>query len=114
MEIDTLMRQLLVKYCGGCNPEINRSKVVREIKTGLPQDVEFITKSTGETADLGLMIAGCSSNCIDREEIRHLAKHWIIVSGRNVNLLPTDKDLITRRAVTAIIEALDKTDDDNV
>lgn len=111
MEVTPAMKQVLVKYCGGCNPEINRSKIVREIKAGLPENIEIITKPTGQTADLGLMVAGCSSNCLDREEIRQLAKHWIIVSGSNVNLFPTDKDLIARRVVKEIIAALSKADE---
>lgn len=100
------MKQVLVRYCGGCNPEIDRSKIIREIKSGLPPHIELVTKAGNQAADLGIMMAGCSSNCVDREEIRKLAKHWIVVSGNYVNLFPTNKDQISTQVLQQIKQYL--------
>lgn len=97
------MRQVLVKYCGGCNPEIDRSKIVREIKAGLPADIELVTK-VDHAADLGIMMAGCTVNCLDREEIRKLAKEWIIVSSNYINLFPFNKDELSAQVIQKIMQ----------
>jgi hypothetical protein len=82
------MKPILLKYCGGCNPVINRAKVVNEIKAGLPAEVMLTGKETSEKPELGIMMCGCSSACLDRDEIRQLADKWIIVSGSKVDLFP--------------------------
>ncbi|MGS0765712.1 hypothetical protein [Syntrophomonas curvata] len=98
-----MIKPILLKYCGGCNPVINRSKVVDEIKYGLPSDMMLTCKEAAEKPGLGIMMCGCSSACLDRDEIRQLADEWIIVSGSNVDLFPIDTDELSIHIIKKIV-----------
>lgn len=100
-----MKKQVLLKYCGGCNPDIDRSKIVAEIKRRLPSDIELVTKTT-ETAEVGLMMSGCSTTCLDREDVRQAAKQWIIVGGNNVNYFPVENDQLTDHIIRKILACL--------
>lgn len=100
------MKQVLLKYCGGCNPDINRSKIVSEVKCGLPPDIELVSKATAEKAEVGIMMSGCTTTCLDREEIRQLARQWIIVGGNNVNYFPVDNDKLADQIIKKILACL--------
>ena len=103
------MMQILLKYCGGCNPDINRSKIVDEVKRGLPPDINLVSKVLSEPADLGIMMSGCPSSCLNRDEILQLAKQWIIVSGNYVNYFPVDNDKLAAYIIQKILDYQEKT-----
>ncbi len=105
------MRQILLKYCGGCNPDINRSKVIAEVKRSLPPDIELVSKTTDEIAEVGIMMSGCSTTCLDREDIRKLAKQWIVVGGNNVNYFPVENDQLTEHIIKKILACLPPTNE---
>ncbi|MGR6835735.1 hypothetical protein [Syntrophomonas erecta] len=71
--------KLRVKYCGGCNPNINRSQLVQEVISRLKEvtDVELVN----DGADIGLIIGGCSVCCVNIFEIEDQAASWIVVGG---------------------------------
>jgi len=100
------MRQVLLKYCGGCNPDINRSKIIAEVKRGLPPDVELVSKTTDEVTEVGIMMSGCSTTCLDREDVRKQAKQWIAVGGNNVNYFPVENDQLADQIIKKIIACL--------
>lgn len=104
------MRQVLLRYCGDCNPEINLNTIIREIKEGLPADIEFVAKATDHAADLGIMMVGCTHNCLDREEIWILAKQWITVCSNYINLFPVENDTISAQVIKKIMECLPDSD----
>jgi len=74
-----------IKYCGGCNPHIDRAKLVREIKELLPPEYIFTTKQSS-VWDIGILICGCKTACADKPYVRDLARKWIIVAGNSVDL----------------------------
>lgn len=74
-----------IKYCGGCNPHIERTKLVREIKELLPPEYIFTTKQFF-VWDIGIMVCGCLTACADRPNLRGLACKWIVVAGDSVDL----------------------------
>jgi hypothetical protein len=87
------MRLIGVKYCGGCNPIIDRSKLVREIEKVLPRDLSLTTDQSSQPWDIGILVCGCPSACVDKPEIRDVARRWIVVAGSAVDLdaLPEGK-----------------------
>ena len=95
------MRLIGIKYCGGCNPLIDRAKLVCEIGKALPPEYSLTTESSSNPWDIGIMVCGCSSACADKPEIRNLARKWIIVAGNSVDLgnIPEEKmaDVIVRK-----------------
>jgi hypothetical protein len=98
------VKTIIIKYCGGCNPVINRSKIVDEVKQGLPPDISLVKEQTPKKPELGIMMCGCSSACLDREEIRRLAPKWIVVGGNYVDLFPVNPDRISLRIIQIIRE----------
>lgn len=62
-----------LKYCGGCNPEIDRGAIVKRLERlieGEGLGVRFTT--TEEKADLLLLINGCPHACIEGEDMHNL------------------------------------------
>ena len=80
------MKLIGIKYCGGCNPHIDRTKLVREISKLLPPEFIFTKETSSEPWDLGILVCGCLTACADKPEFRNLARKWIIVAGNSVDL----------------------------
>lgn len=76
-----------VKYCGGCNPTIDRGRIVSEIQEMLSQEYALTSDTNTAPWETGIMMCGCVCACIDKPEIRNLARLWIIVAGNNVDTL---------------------------
>ncbi len=75
-----------IKYCGGCNPHIDRAKLVLEIEKLLPPEYSLTTDQTFNPWDIGILICGCPTACVDKPDVRGLARKWIIVAGSSVDL----------------------------
>jgi hypothetical protein len=75
-----------IKYCGGCNPHIDRKKLVQEIEKLLPPEFVFTKKSSSKSWDLGILVCGCPTACADKPEFKNLARKWIVVAGNSVDL----------------------------
>ena len=96
-----------VKYCGGCNPQINRSKIVREIKANAPGFAGVIPADTPEPWAIGIMMCACPFACVDTPDVRKLARDWIVVSGSMVDRYPVEESEISERAVEKCKDLLD-------
>ena len=83
-----------IKYCGGCNPHIDRTKLAREIKELLPSEYIFTTKQSS-VWDIGIMVCGCLTACADKPELTKLARKWIIVAGNSVDLDNAPEEKLT-------------------
>jgi len=90
-----------IKYCGGCNPQINRSGLVQDVENLLPPDCRFVTDHTMNRWEMAILVCGCPTACADRPAVRSLALQWIRVAGATVDLDPVPKsdmaDVIVRR-----------------
>ena len=75
-----------IKYCGGCNPLIDRAKLIRQIGKALPPEYSLTTESSSNPWDIGIMVCGCSSACADKPDVRGLARQWTLVAGKSVDL----------------------------
>ncbi|MFA5322681.1 MAG: hypothetical protein WC373_08395 [Smithella sp.] len=80
------MNSIGIKYCGGCNPHIDRTKLVQEIKNLLPPEFVFTTSHSSNPWALGILICGCPTACADKPDIKNLARKWVIVAGSSVDL----------------------------
>jgi len=75
-----------IKYCGGCNPHIDRTGLAREIEKLLPPEYSLITNLSSNPWDIGILICGCPTACVDKSDVRDLARKWIMVAGNSVDL----------------------------
>jgi len=94
--IESLMNRIGVKYCGGCNPRIDRSGLVRNIRSLLTPDTRLLAESHSEPWDTGLLICGCPVACADRPDVRRMAHRWIRVGGETVDLECVPEDRMAR------------------
>lgn len=61
-----------LRYCGGCNPQIDRARAVRRLKEGLKtmgMAVEFTTDRQ-RSVDLVLLINGCAHACLEQSYLK--------------------------------------------
>ena len=77
-----------IRYCGGCNPQIDRSKVLKNLKELLKKkglQVNFITDKE-RSVDIVLLVNGCMHACLEEEFLRsgHNPQH-ISVKGEMVD-----------------------------
>lgn len=99
--------KLYIKYCGGCNPTINRKKLVAEVVNKLKQCTDL--ELSGEDGDVGLIVGGCTVCCVNVEDIKTKARSFVVVGGELVNCItvPPDKqsDLIVEQILQSYSEA---------
>lgn len=79
------MKLISIKYCGGCNPHIDRKKLVQEIAILLQSEFIFTTESSSPW-NIGILVCGCPTACADKPEFKNLARKWIVVAGDSVDL----------------------------
>ena len=75
-----------IKYCGGCNPHIDRAKLALEIEKLLPPEYSLTMNLSSNSWDVGIMVCGCLTACADKPEFTKLASKWIVVAGNSVDL----------------------------
>ncbi|MDI9479928.1 MAG: hypothetical protein ACOXZ6_00640 [Syntrophomonadaceae bacterium] len=94
--------KLRIKYCGGCNPIINRSKLVAAVRNELSKsvDVEIVDKD----ADVGLLVGGCHVCCPNLSQIEDQARQWVIVGGDLVDHLPVPTEQLPQIIAERIIQ----------
>lgn len=96
--------KLRIKYCGGCNPIINRSRLVNEVKNELAKtvNVEIVDKD----ADVGLLVGGCQVCCPNLSQIEDQARQWVIVGGDLVDYLPVSIDQLPFKVAERVLSKL--------
>jgi len=80
------MKLIGIKYCGGCNPHIDRAKLALEIEKLLPPEYSLTTNLSSNMWNIGILICGCPTACVDKPEVRELARKWIVIAGNSVDL----------------------------
>jgi 3-hydroxyacyl-[acyl-carrier-protein] dehydratase len=84
-----------LKFCGGCNPVIDRGALVKSIETLLPNGWRLETEPRKEHWDRALLVCGCPTACADKPEIKILARQWILISGPMIDHITVqEKDLV--------------------
>jgi hypothetical protein len=77
-----------VWYCGGCNPQIDRSRVVWELREGLQKrglKVDF-TSERERPVDMVLLVNGCQHACLEAKNLQPGRAHQrISVRGEMVD-----------------------------
>jgi hypothetical protein len=92
------MKLIGIKYCGGCNPLIDRPGLVREIEKSLQPGLRLATDMSSTPWEIGILICGCPTACVDRPDVRGLSERWIRVGGSTVDL-----DFIHEDEMAAVI-----------
>ena len=76
---------LAAKFCGGCNPEMDRGALAQIIRRELSSEVAWVPAE--EDTDLLLVINGCSTGCADRREVQEKAAECLIIQARTLSAI---------------------------
>jgi hypothetical protein len=74
--------RLTIKFCGGCNPAIERGQLARIIREHLAGLVRWVPAE--EETDLLLIMSGCLTACADRAEVKEKAAAYLIIAGPTI------------------------------
>lgn len=82
------MADIGIKYCGGCNPLIDRARLAREVEELLGPEEKLVQVPAQSRLEAAVLICGCEIVCPDRPRLtgpQGPARKWIIIAGPSVD-----------------------------
>lgn len=94
--------QAAVAYCGGCNPEIDRARLIRSLvrKTGL---VIHPAAQVGPEVELLIVVNGCVRGCL-RKPTTPKYQELIVIAGLSADGWPVAREEIEDILVRKVTE----------
>lgn len=102
-----MKKRVQVKFCGGCNPHIERGEVYKKI-VELAEEEDFLfTTDDGTGADIILIIDGCPTSCnIAEGLIDTKDKEVVWIAGESLDMEKVDHSDLAEIALKALISKL--------
>ena len=103
------MTTIGVRYCGGCNPQIDRLRVIRDLREALKERGLKVDLTTDRERDVDivLLINGCMHACLEGEYLSPGQDHQLIsVRGEMVDDRYIKEDYIPGTLIKKICERL--------
>jgi hypothetical protein len=98
-----------LRYCGGCNPQIDRARAVRGLQEGLTKlgvTVDLTTDSE-RAVDLVLLVNGCPHACLEEAYLKQgFTAPFISVEGEMVDSRPVREDRIPEILIEKIAKLI--------
>ena len=92
-----------IKYCGNCNPEIDSTLIVQRLRKKLKgKDVEFVF-NLRSSSSIPLLLCGCPTGCLDRDEVTGPLTGWIAIKGRSIEVHGLSKASKRRKELLSLI-----------
>jgi hypothetical protein len=104
------MYSIGLRYCGGCNPQIDRARAVRNLQEGLKQRDMAVAFTTDRerTVDLVLLVNGCTHACLEEAYLKEGGNpRFISIKGEMVDSDYVREDRIPEIVVNKIAELYD-------
>lgn len=101
---------IVVKYCGGCNCQIDRSKIIQDIEDTLGADHRVTTDAAAGPYAAGILICGCPTACARQPGLAGLAGRWVVIAGQTVDT----RDLPEERIAAAVVQIIKEIISDGV
>ena len=92
-------KRISIKFCGGCNPRIDRGEVAQEVRDALREDGYEVVYNTLD-ADIVVYLSGCASSCSQRYSEKEVP--GVIVAGETIDSWPVDERQLAREIVTKV------------
>lgn len=91
--------QVSIKFCGGCNPKIDRVRVAEEIKNHLlARDIGVAYNKTD--AEFIVYVSGCSASCAMRYSGSD--KPGVVIAGGSVDSLAVEQECLVRTVIEKV------------
>lgn len=103
------MTSIGIRYCGGCNPQIDRLRVVGDLREALKERGLKVDLTTDRerAVDMVLLINGCMHGCLEGEYLGSDPDHRpISVRGQMVDDQYIKEDYIPEFLIKKICERL--------
>ena len=97
--------QVSITFCGGCNPQIDRSGLAERLKNQLEQLGMQVTYNNTK-ADFIVYLSGCPVSCASHKGPDHQA--CLRIAGRTLNSLAVAEEDLLRFAVEKVKDHIDK------
>ena len=99
------MVKIYLKYCGGCNPDIDRGRIVIALEKLLTSEgifYEYVNKK--HLADIALLVNGCPHACKEEEwNLSPESLPMISVQGKRLRRKPVSEEQIPQVVFKEII-----------
>jgi hypothetical protein len=103
------MPSIGIRYCGGCNPQIDRSNVIRKLEKDLKEramKLDFTTNRKS-TVDIILLINGCMHACLEEQYLREgNSPQFISIKGEMVESQYVKEEHIPEFLIKKIVDFL--------
>lgn len=96
-----------IRYCGGCNPEIDRSETAAKLAEKLKDHAQWTHDPQAE-ADVTLHLSGCAHACLDEETRCSGTKPVVAIQGLRVNRQSVNPDELVSAAAEKLLRAAEK------
>lgn len=88
-----------VKFCGGCNPRIDRGRIAKEAAKYLAREGIEVIYSL-KAAQFAVYISGCTANCAAKYNVIDIPS--VVVSGEMINSLAVEEKKIVNEIVMKV------------
>ena len=97
--------RIALKYCGACNPEVDLARIGRSVAELVQQPGgQLVTAGENSSADVLVLLCGCSRTCIDKEELHRQARRVIVMAGKRLGWRPVKEEDLPQAIISAIQE----------
>ena len=74
-----------MKFCGGCNPQVDRKSIYSSVNKLLKQsNIEFVRVNDFKEANVVFLINGCAHACLEYD-YSHLGDKFVSIQGDMFN-----------------------------
>ena len=93
-------KRVSIKFCGGCNPRIDRGRVAKEVAQSLaPLGYEIFYNITDDV-DYIVYISGCTVSCARKNS--DTTVQFVTVAGTTINLMPADEEELANKIISKV------------
>lgn len=87
-----ITRQVGVKFCGGCNPRIDRGRIAKEIVRRLaPEGIEVLYSLVN--VQFVIYLSGCTASCANKYDANNIPS--VVVADKTIDSLAVEeKDIV--------------------
>ena len=107
------MWKLAVKYCGGCNPSIDRTELVGKLAVLLAErnaDWKLVTMKENDF-DAVLLVNGCPVGCVQKQFL-HETRPVILVAGESIQREKIVEGALAEKVVEELLRLNEKADEE--
>lgn len=96
-----------IRFCGGCNPDIDRGDAVNRLKDmAESRHIAIRFTDAPKAADLSILINGCPHACLEEEINNKNSFSYITVQGENIDCHPVAESRIAQVIFEKILKKI--------